>query len=142
MAKPTFGTTLRLGPTGGSLTALLALVTITPPRITREAVDATHHGSTDGAMEFIPDGVYDPGEITGAINYEAGNADDDLLLAAATADGLYDFEFTANAASGTETFECSGVMTDYGPDELPVRGKQTASFTIKVSGPRTQAPTA
>ena len=98
-------------------------------------------GKRAGAAEYLADGVHDNGEITGTIDYVAGDADDDLLLAAATASGLYDAEFTANAANGTETFSCSGIFTSYGPDELPVRGKQTASFTFKVSGPLTQAAT-
>lgn len=140
-AVPTFGTTLKLGPTGESRTALSKVVTITPPKLSRNAVDSTHHASVDGAMEFIPDGIYNPGQLTGTINYIAGDADDDLLLAAALG-GVYDFEFTANAESGTETFIRSGVMTEYGPDELPVSGKQTASFSIQLSGPGTQAPTA
>ena len=130
MAKPTFGTTLRLGASGGALTALTKLVTITPPKISREAVDATTHASEDGAAEYMADGVHDNGEITGTIDYVAGDADDDLLLAAATASGLYDAEFTANAANGTETFSCSGIFTSYGPDELPVSGNQTSSFTF------------
>lgn len=142
MAKKTFGTTMRLGAAGGPLTAVSKLVEITPPKMSREALDATTHGSPGGAAEFIPDGVYDPGEIEVSMDYVAGDADDDLFLAAFFAESLYDFEWTANAAAGTETFAQSGVVISYGPDPLPVRGKQTATATIKLSGERTQAPSA
>lgn len=142
MAKPTFGTTLKMGVDKASATAISERVTISPPKGSREALDATTHGSADGAMEFIPDGVFNPGQLTGTINYVAGSADDDEFIAAFASTDVYYFEFTANAANGTETFECWGVMTEYGPDELPVSGKQTASFAIQISGKPAQAPTA
>lgn len=141
-AKPTFGTSLKMGPSGGSLTAVSKLVTLAPPQRERSAEDATTHGSAGGAMEFIADGVFNPGVLTGSINYIAGDADDDLFLAAFASGDLYTFEWTANAATGKEEFSCDGVLISYGPDELPVRGKQTASFTIQLSGATTQAPAA
>ena len=142
MTKPTFGTSLKLGTDPQALTALQKVVTITPPKRSREAVDATHHGSPGGAMEFIPDGVYDPGGLSGSLNYVAGDADDDALNEALMSDEIYTFEFTANGEAGKEVFTCKGTMTEYGPDELPVTGKQTASFSIKLSGQTTQAAAA
>ena len=140
-AKPTFGTTLKMGVDKASATAIEKTVTIAPPKSTREAQDATTHGSPDGAQEFIPDGTFNPGTLTGTINYVAGDADDDLFIAAFAATEPHYFEFTANAAAGTETFECFGVMTEYGPDELPTSGKQTASFSIQISGKPAQDAT-
>lgn len=142
MAKPTFGTTLKMGVDKASATAITKTVTISPPKSSRDAQDATTHASADGAMEFIPDGVFNPGQLTGTINYVAGDADDDEFIAAFASDEVYYFEFTANAEGGKEVFECFGVMTEYGPDELPTSGKQTASFSIQISGKPAQAPVA
>jgi hypothetical protein len=90
-------------------------------------------------MEFMADGVYDPGEVAVSMNYIAGDTNDDACLAALAATGDYYFQWTANAASGKESFTAKGVVTSYGLDSLPVKGKQTATMNIKLSGPVTQA---
>lgn len=141
-AKPTFGVVLKMGVSSPPSTTLTNVTSVSPPRRSRDALDTTTHGSADGAMEFMPDGVYDPGEMTVSLNYIAGDANDDACLAALAAATTYFFTHTVNAATGTETRDFKGVVTSYGPDELPVKGKQTASMTIKVSGPVTQAATA
>lgn len=140
-AKTNFGKELWMGPSGGSLVKIAELVTINPPKRTRGTIDATSHDSPDGAMEFISEGVYDPGEITGQVNYVAGSTGDDAFIAAAVDGVLRDFKIVVKAASSTEDMLFSAYVTSYGPDEMPVNGKQVASFAAKVSGPITQAPT-
>ena len=134
-AKPTFGTVFKMGPVGGPLVTIPRVPTLTPPH-------ATAHDSTDGAMEFIGDGVFDPGELSISMNYIAGDTSDDAFIAALLDGELRDFSYTVAAATGTETMEFSGVVTRYGPDELPVKGKQTCTLAVKVSGPITQGATA
>jgi hypothetical protein len=141
-AKPSFGVVLKMGSSSPPSITLTNVVSVTPPKFARDAVDSTHHGSSGGAMEAIPDGVYDPGEMTVTLNYVAGDANDDACIAAFTAGTLYYFTHTVNAATGTESRSFTGVVTEYGPDELPVKGKQTAAMKIKVSGPVTQGATA
>lgn len=141
-AKPTFGVVLKMGASDPPGTTLTNVTSVSPPRRSRDALDATHHGSTGGAMEFIPDGVYDPGEMTVTMNYIAGDANDEACIAALAASTAYYFSHTVNAASGSETRDFMGVVTSYGPEELSVKGKQTATMTIKVSGPVDQAATA
>ena len=138
-AKPSFGVVLKMGSSSPPSTTLTNVVTVNPPTFARDAVDSTNHGSAGGAMEAIPDGVYDPGEMTATLNYVAGDANDDACIAAFTAGTLYYFTHTVNAPSGTETRSFTGVVTEYGPDELPVKGKQTASLKVKASGPVVQA---
>lgn len=140
-AKPTFGTVFKMGPAGGTLVAIPRVPTLTPPQMTRDPLDATAHDSASGAMEFIGDGVFDPGELSISMNYIGGDATDDLFIAAMLDGELRDFSYTVKAGTGTETLEFSGVVTLYGPDELPVKGKQTATLTVKVSGPIAQAAT-
>lgn len=141
-AKPTFGVVLKMGASDPPSTTLSNVTSVSPPRRIRDAVDITTHGSSGGAMEFMPDGVYDPGEMTVSLNYIAGDTNDDACIAALAASTAYYFSHTVNAASGSETRDFMGVVTSYGPDELGVKGKQSASMTIKVSGPVDQAATA
>lgn len=137
--KPSFGVVFKMGSTSTPSTTLSNVIEVGPPKTTKEAVETTDHGSPGGAQEFISDGVYDPGELTVSLNYIAGDTNDDACLAALAATGDYYFQWTANAASGKESFTAKGVVTSYGLDSLPVKGKQTATMTVKLSGPVTQA---
>lgn len=141
-AKITFGTELHMGPSGGALVKVAELLTVNPPKRSRDTIDVTTHDSPAGAMEFIAAGVYDPGEVSGQINYVAGNAGDDAFVAAIADGTLRDFKIVAKAATGTENLTFAGFVTEYGVDDMPVDGKQTASFSIKVSGPIAQAASA
>lgn len=141
-AKTSFGAEFWMGPSGGMLVKVAELLTVNPPKRSRQLEDATTHDSAEGAQEFIAQGIYDPGEITGQTHYIAGSAGDDAMIAAVTDGVIRDWKIVAKSASDTEDMEGSGFVTEYGPDELPVQGKQAASWTIKVSGPITQGPSA
>lgn len=141
MAKPTYGVVLKMGSSSPPSTTLTNVVSVTPPKFTRDSVDVTNHGSAGGAMEAIADGVYDPGEMTVSLLYVAGDANDDACIAAFLASTPYYFTHTVNAASGTESRAFMGVVTEYGVDELTVKGKQTATLKIKVTGTVSQAAT-
>lgn len=141
-AKPNFGVVFKMGSTATPSTTLTNVFEVGPPKTTREAVDVTDHGSPGGVQEFMADGVYDPGEVAISMHYIAGDANDDACLAALAATGDYYFQWTANATSGQESFTGKGVVISYGPDPKPVKGKQTATMTIKRSGPITQAAVA
>lgn len=142
-AKDTFGTVLKLVATGGSLATVAELTSITPPALTRGTIDATTHDGASEAMEFIADGVYDPGEISIEGHLVAGSTADDLFITAVTGGGVYDFEIVIKAATGTESMEGTCLITAYTPGDMPVSGgKQTFSATMKVTGAITQAPTA
>lgn len=141
-AKNTFGAQLWMGPAGGSIVKLAELLTFTAPRITRDVEDATNHDSPGGAEEFISNGVYNSGEIPFQGHYVAGSTLDDALRTASTTGALQDIKLVPKAATGTEDLEGSGYIIDYGPDEFPVKGKQTFSGTLKLTGPTTQAASA
>jgi hypothetical protein len=141
-AKDTRGTILKLVATGGSLATIAELTSITPPTLSRGTIDVTTHDGATEAMEFIADGVYDPGEISCEGNLIAGTAADDLFVAAVTSGGVYDFEVVIKAASGTESLEGKCIVTSYAPGDMPVAGgKQTFSATMKVTGAIAQATT-
>ena len=136
-AKTAFGTELWMGPAGGMLLMVAELRNVNPPKTTRELLDATTHDSTAGAKEMIAAGTYDPGEVSGSINYIADSTDDVAFIAAATGGARHDFKVVLKKATGTKDRLFSGFVTEYGADDMPVDGLQTASFSIKVSGPVT-----
>jgi Lambda phage tail tube protein, TTP len=134
-----YGVVFKMGTTSTPSTTIADVLEVGPPKTSRDAVDVTTHGSPSGAMEAIPDGIYDPGEVTVQMLYTAASASDSAILTAFSAGTLYYFQWTAKGASGTKTFTTQGVIIEYGPDPLPVKGKQSASMKIKLSGPVTVA---
>jgi len=136
-AKTALGATLKAVASGGSLAAIGELLRIDPPKIRRGVIEASDL-STTGGMEYIHEGLYDIGEVSGVIHWIAGSAADDLLLAGVVTGGLYDFEIVVKAASGTEDINFSGYFTEVGGEPLEINGKQGFTFTIKPSGDYTQ----
>jgi len=141
LAKDTRGTILRLAAAPGVPAVVAELTSITPPALTRGTIDATTHDGATEAMEFIADGVYDPGEITCEGHLILGSTADDLFVAALTSGNVYNFEVEAKGTGSTReewTGQC--IITAYTPGDMPVAGaKQTFSATMKVTGAITQA---
>jgi len=98
----------------------------------------TSHDSSGATSDFITDGVYDPGEISGTVHYIANSTNDTALITAMTGGAKQDYSIVVKKAGGTATIAGSGYLTKYGPDGLNVQGKQTASFTFKRTGAHTQ----
>ena len=142
IAKDTRGTILRLAAAPGSPVAIAELTSITPPTLSRGTIDVTTHDGATEAMEFIADGVYDPGEISCEGHLILGSAADDLFIAALTTGNLYNFEIEGKGTGTTrEEMSGPGIITSYAPGDMPVSGgQQTFTATIKVSGATTQAP--
>lgn len=142
-AKINFQNKVYMDPAPTAATTLIAeLRSVTPPSTSRGTTDATTHDSAGGAMEFIADGVYDPGEMTLSVNLIAGSTTDTALTTAATTGGLQNVKIHVKTASGFQAWTFSGYVTAYSPDDMPVTGIQTASLTIKVSGAVTKAAVA
>jgi predicted secreted protein len=137
-AKTALGAKLYMGPDGGTLIEIAELLTLTLPTMTRETIDVTTLSSS-GAKEFIAGGVYDTGEVSGSVHYIAGSAGDDAMIAALTDGVVRGFKAVVKSAGDTEDMMFSGYLTSYGIDEFAVDGKQSASFTAKVTGAITQA---
>ena len=141
MAKDSFGNTLFACLDGGSLAEIANLIEFDPPRSSRGMQDVTEINQASQAQEFSPEGTYNPGKLTGRLHYLAGSVADDFFLSVESG-GLCDFKVQVKAASGTEDIICSGYVEDYGPDGQTHNGKQTAGFSVQVTGSKTQAPTA
>jgi len=139
-AKITFGNKIFIAAAPTAPTTIVAeVLSITPPKQTREMQDATTHDSVAGAEEVIPEGTYNPGEIEVQMHYIAGSTADTAFIAALTSGALQNLKIHAKSAAGFEAMTCSGYVTSYGPDEFPVKGKQAATAMIKISGAQTRA---
>ena len=142
-AKTAFGAELWMAPHSDTptLVKIAELLTVTPPVSKRNTIDATSHDSAAGAMEYIVEGVFDPGTIQGQVNYIAGSAGDGAMIAAMTGGTLQDFKIVLKGDAGTFDMTFSGFVTSYGPDAMATTGKQTATFQAQVSGATTVAAT-
>lgn len=138
MAVAAFGAELWVDNSGGTLTQIAEVLSVTPPSLTRATLDTTHHATASGIQTFIGSGIADPGEISATIHYVAGSASDDLLLEAVGAGTARSFKVVVNAASGQEAISGDVIVTGYAPDSSEIDGKQTATVTMKVSGALTQ----
>jgi hypothetical protein len=116
---------------GSSYTNVAEVTSITPPQYSRDAIEATHHGSPNTYREYVP-GMIDGGEVSLEINYIPSNAD--VIITAVQA-GTGQFKIThPNAISVT----FNAIVTAYSP-ETPLDGKMNAKVTFKVTGRPTWA---
>lgn len=124
------------GATAGTFVAVAEIVAITPPGLTRGAVEATHLKSPGRTKEFIP-GLFETGEASFTLNFEPDVYDTILDEAALVDGGNYRITFPDTS---TLTFE--GFFTGLTPPELTGEGKMEATATIKPKGVVTYAPAA
>lgn len=121
------------------------VLSITPPNPTRDTIDTTHHESSGDYREFMAS-LIDAGEGTFLINHNPGNVDD-LALQTAFANGqIIGFAIDLNkpvGASGSAQRRTSGscIVSNYGPSDVVIDDKMTATVSIKVSGPLVFADT-
>lgn len=123
------GITFKINNESAVLTAIGEITSVTPPGISRDAIDATHSASPDGYREFIG-GLKDGGEATAELNFVPGSTGHALLLAQFGADipSVCEIEFPDGS-----TFDFSAWLSNYEP-ETPVEDKMTATVTFKVTG--------
>lgn len=143
MTKPktSLGAKLHMGTAANALTALTGVISIDPPKMSRDTLPASDL-DTVGGMEFIGDGLYDPGNLSFQIHYIAGDTTDDALVAAMLDGQERFFKIVAKSATATEDLPFAGIVISYGPDEFTIGGKQTATCSVKLSGDRSQAASA
>lgn len=138
MALTTHGATVALG-----ATSLAAVTNVKLPPMLRGMIPASHHGTTT-AKAFIPEDLYEMGDVVITMEYTAGSTTDDACISAMTAAAASPItvEIVVKAASGTEdvTFNAYGI--NYEIQDLPAAStdKQMAVLTLKPTGARTQAP--
>ncbi len=148
MAERNFGAAFYIAdpaaPTG-PLEKAAEVLSVKAPSLTRGTIDTTTHDSVDGIMEFIGEGVADPGELTVQVHRVPGSETDDLFLRALASGLNLPMKVTSNGrkADGTpQKMQTAGIgiVTGYEPDDQPVQGKQAATLTAKPSGKWVQGP--
>lgn len=109
-------------------TTVAEVTSITPPGMSRDAIDATHEESPEGWREFIG-GLKDGGEVSLELNFVPGSATTILLMAEIeAAPGNKQIVFTTG-----EIFAFRALCTNLEP-EAPMDDKMVASATYKVTG--------
>lgn len=107
------------------------VVSVTPPSLSRDAIDATHSTSPNKWREFIP-GLRDGGEVTLEVNFIPSGIGTQTILSTFTSDS------TVNARinfpdSPVTTWEFTAFITNFAPD-APFDDKMSATVTFKLSG--------
>lgn len=138
-AKLNFGNAILMCPAGGTLTTIAELLSLEPPGRSRDTIDVTTHDSTGGAMEYIAEGIYETGEVKGQCHYLPGGTFDVAAITALTGGAKQDVKIKVKGATVDRQQTFQGFLVDYKADGMDVKGKQTAAFTIKVTGVITEA---
>lgn len=140
-AKPNFQNKVFMDPAPTAATTVVAeLISIQPPGMSRNTDDATTHDSAGGAMEFIADGIYDPGSMSLRMKYIAGSTNDAAFTTAMTGGALQNVKVHVKTAAGFQAWTFSGYVTAYEIGDMPITGQQECTLTLKVSGAVTKAP--
>lgn len=140
-AKSSFGTFLKLGDgaTSETFTTIAEVQDISGPKLSLDTEEVTSHSSTAGWAEFIGT-LLDGGEVSFDINWLPAHATQSYsagLLRDMVNRTLRNFQLVVPAAA-TLTWTFAALVTAFEPD-LPVKGKQGSSITLKLSGQPTLA---
>jgi len=115
------------GSTPGTYVALAEVTAITPPGMTRDAVEVTHMTSPNEWKQFIA-GLKDAGEARLTLNFVPSSTDA-LLTAFNAKAGKYQITFPNGVM-----LRFDGFFTAYTPPELVPGDRMQASATIKATG--------
>lgn len=138
MAKIGYGTILKVGATFAAITADVSLAQVTnvpPPSMSRDSLDVTSQDSPDFTLEFIP-GMVDPGEMSFDINWEPGNATDDVLLEMFAEQETRLFSITFTQVSPNRVCQFRAFLKSYEPS-IPTKEAMTNTLSLQRSGPIT-----
>jgi len=136
MGISAFGTLLQIGDGGSpeSFTTIAEVSSISGPSLSLDAVEITHHSSTDGWREFVG-GLLDGGEVSFDINFLPTDATHNAstgLLADMMNRTRRNFKLVF-PDSGSTTWSFTALVTAFEPAE-PTDDKLAASVTLKLTG--------
>lgn len=119
------------GTSSGSFATVGRIHDLALPSMARDAVEVTHHGSTERWREFIP-GLKDAGEFSVDIAYDPGDADTTAFLAELNADaaGYYRIVHPDDAATA---WGFAAFVTGFEP-AAPIDDKMMATASFKLTG--------
>lgn len=115
--------------TPGTYTPVAEVLDVTPPGLSRDAVDATNSGSTDGWREYVA-GLKDGGEVSFELNFIPGGTAETAIFAEFAKDVTTNYRITFPNA---DTWIFAGFITGFEPS-APQDDRMTATATFKLSG--------
>lgn len=130
-----YGSLLQLsdGAVGGNYSSIAEITELTPPNMSRDTVEVTHHASPDGYKEFMG-ALRDGGEVSFKANWLPTNSTQDGTTGILEAFNDNDMHYWKIILPNTlVTLSFAGVVTAFEPD-LPLEEQGSLSCTIKVSG--------
>ncbi|GMV06718.1 MAG: hypothetical protein AMXMBFR53_29930 [Gemmatimonadota bacterium] len=136
------GTLLKMSDMAGTptFTTIAQIIRVAGPNMTRGTTEAVDHDSTT-AKDFLPDALYDGGEVTFVIHYDPPAATHNAAagLKKALKDGdIRDFQLIyPDPGAAQDAF--SAYVTAFGGEAESNNGKLMANVTLKVSGAITEA---
>lgn len=129
-----YGTTFSTGD-GASpevYTELAEVTKITPPNISRDAVEATHMKSPNAWREFIA-GLKNGGDVSLEINYDPNGAAATSFMAELGLSGVNAKKNRKITFTDGTVWSFKGILTAFEPD-APIDDRMVASVTFKVTG--------
>lgn len=118
--------------------AVAEIVSVTPPSMTRDTVDATHAESEEKWREYIP-GLRDGGEVSLEVNFIPDGPGTETIMATFNKDEVVtcriifpDGDPDASPITAT-VWQFSGFCTNFAPT-APFDNKMSATVTFKLSG--------
>jgi len=118
---------------GAQFQVIGEVTNISPPKLARDAVEATHTESPEGWREFIA-GLKDAGEVSVELNFVASGPSDDLIRAQFDTAVASQLRITMpSSSSPTESLTCNAILTGYEPS-MPIDDRMTATVTFKITG--------
>lgn len=141
-AVGSFGTLLKVGDGGGpeNFTTIAEVRDISPPALSRDVEEVTHHTSPGGWKEFIAT-LKDGGQVTFEINWDPANATHSYgtgLLAFLVGSGVKKNFQVVFPTTGTITWAFGAIVTNFAPTGT-VSGVLRANVTLRVTGQPTLA---
>src|SRR5512139_1338814 len=129
-----YGSKLQIGDgaVSESFSDVAEITELTPPAMSRDAIDVTSHSSSDGYREFIA-GLRDGGEVSFKANWLPTNTTQDGttgLLESFNDNDVHNWKIILPSSLITITF--AGFLTAFEPD-LPLEEQAQLSGTIKVT---------
>jgi len=118
--------------------SIAEIVSVTPPSMTRDTVDATHAESEEKWREFIP-GLRDGGEVSLEMNFIPDGAGTTTIMQTFNSDAQVtcrivfpDGDADTSPIEAT-VWQFTGFCTGFQP-QAPFDGKMSATATFKLSG--------
>lgn len=129
-----YGTTFSSGDglSPETFTELAEVTKITPPNMSRDAVEASHMQSPNAWREFIA-GLKNGGDVSLELNFDPDGTAATALMAELTLSGSAASKNRQITFTDGTVFAFAGILTAFEPD-APIDDRMVASVTFKVNG--------